>query len=222
MEDGAVTDDMLVWNRTMKNWQRLADVKLDGGGTEQRPCGECGEHFAENRLLQHGDELVCDSCKLKLLKEKREGEDEEVFENIDLNYAGIFSRFVAKIVDFIIMFLIAFGTEFSARIVFSEYFATATLSSAFMVTLFINMVLGILYITWFVGRFGATPGKMLFHMKIVNGDGSRIGYGQAFARYCGEFVVASLTFSIGYLMAAVDSEHRALHDRICNTRVVAA
>jgi uncharacterized RDD family membrane protein YckC len=33
-------------------------------------------------------------------------------------------------------------------------------------------------------------------------------------------ILSGLIFYIGYIMVAFDSEKRALHDRICNTRVI--
>jgi uncharacterized RDD family membrane protein YckC len=53
----------------------------------------------------------------------------------------------------------------------------------------------------------------------VRADGGRLGGWRAFARYWAE-QVTGLTFFAGYVMAAFDEEKRALHDFICDTRVV--
>ena len=78
-----------------------------------------------------------------------------------------------------------------------------------------------MYETWFVGRWGATPGKMACGMKVVRADGSKVTYLRAFGRYWGK-ALSRLTFMIGYVIALFDQEKRALHDWICDTRVVQA
>jgi len=75
------------------------------------------------------------------------------------------------------------------------------------------------YNSFFVERFGATPGKMLVGVKVVTADGNRLTPMRAFARAAAE-VCSIGTFYIGYLVAAFDGERRTLHDRMCNTRVV--
>ena len=75
------------------------------------------------------------------------------------------------------------------------------------------------YQTFFVGKFGATPGKMACGLKIVRSDGSPISYGRAAGRAFGE-LLSAWTCYIGYLMVCFDSQKRALHDHMCDTRVV--
>jgi uncharacterized RDD family membrane protein YckC len=56
-------------------------------------------------------------------------------------------------------------------------------------------------------------------LKVVTPEGDKITYLRAFGRYFAK-IVSSLTLLIGFIMAAFDDEKRALHDRICDTRVV--
>ena len=92
-----------------------------------------------------------------------------------------------------------------------------------LVTMIIAQALGFLiavsYTVFFIGKFGATPGKMVLGLKVVRSDGGRVTYLRAFARYFAEFLSA-ITLLIGYIIAAFDSEKRALHDHICDTRVI--
>ncbi len=69
------------------------------------------------------------------------------------------------------------------------------------------------------GRDGQTLGKRLMRIRVVRADGSRLGYGKATSRFFAD-MLSSMTVLVGYLMAAFDEEHRALHDRLCDTRVV--
>jgi uncharacterized RDD family membrane protein YckC len=66
---------------------------------------------------------------------------------------------------------------------------------------------------------GATLGKMAVGLQVVRSNGESLGWGVCVARYFMSFVSA-LILLIGYIMAGFDSEKRALHDRVCDTRVV--
>jgi uncharacterized RDD family membrane protein YckC len=85
--------------------------------------------------------------------------------------------------------------------------------------LLVGLVIPIAYTTFFVGRFAATPGKMACGLRIITPDGGRVSYGRALGRCFAEWL-SGLTLTIGYIIAAFDPEKRALHDRICETRVV--
>jgi uncharacterized RDD family membrane protein YckC len=81
------------------------------------------------------------------------------------------------------------------------------------------LALGGIYEVYFVCTRGATIGKIAVNLKIVQADGSAIPRRLALGRYLA-MGVSVLTGTIGFWMAAFDREKRALHDRICNTRVV--
>jgi uncharacterized RDD family membrane protein YckC len=85
----------------------------------------------------------------------------------------------------------------------------------------VNLILVIAYEVYFLSTRGATPGKMVFGLKVVRADGSGISRGLAAGRYFASWV-SSVTLGIGYIMAGMDDEKRALHDRICDTRVIYA
>jgi uncharacterized RDD family membrane protein YckC len=81
------------------------------------------------------------------------------------------------------------------------------------------MCIGITYETVLIGKYGATLGKMACKIKVVTAEGGRVSYLLAFGRYFAK-ILSAMILMIGYLMAAFDDEKRALHDRICNTRVI--
>jgi len=90
----------------------------------------------------------------------------------------------------------------------------------------INLLLSLLqmavsfgYATWFVGKFGATPGKMACKLQVVTAEGGRVTYLRALGRAFAE-IISSIILLIGYIMAAFDDQKRTLHDRICSTRVI--
>jgi uncharacterized RDD family membrane protein YckC len=75
------------------------------------------------------------------------------------------------------------------------------------------------YGAFFVGQYGATPGKLALGLKVVDVDGCKVGYIKALGRCLSE-IVSAIPFAFGYIIAAFDTEKRTLHDRICGTRVI--
>ena len=70
-----------------------------------------------------------------------------------------------------------------------------------------------------IGKYGATVGKMAMKIRVVTAEGQKVSYLRALGRYFAK-LLSGMILMIGYLMAAFDDEKRALHDRICNTRVI--
>ena len=83
----------------------------------------------------------------------------------------------------------------------------------------VDMAIGATYEGVFVSRFGATPGKMALELKVVRPDGGPVSLGRAVGRYFAK-MVSAIVLMIGYIMVGFDSEKRALHDMLCDTRVV--
>ena len=52
----------------------------------------------------------------------------------------------------------------------------------------VQMLVNGTYVVVFLGRFGATLGKMALRLRVVNPDGSPIGYGKAIGRYFAEML----------------------------------
>jgi uncharacterized RDD family membrane protein YckC len=92
---------------------------------------------------------------------------------------------------------------------------------AFGIITLINIALAVAYEAYFLTTRGATLGKQVLGLKVIRSDGSGISLGVAIGRYFAQWVSALILF-IGYIMAAFDSEKRALHDHICDTRVIYA
>ena len=82
-----------------------------------------------------------------------------------------------------------------------------------------SVVIGCTYETFFLVKFGATPGKMALGVKVVRPDGSGLTVGRAIGRYFAKMLSGMILY-IGYIMAGFDSQKKALHDMICDTRVV--
>jgi uncharacterized RDD family membrane protein YckC len=82
-----------------------------------------------------------------------------------------------------------------------------------------SLAVSLSYFVFFWTQYGATPGKMLFKLKVVTPVGTLITPGQAVIRYFGQ-ILSGLILGIGFMMAGWDEQKRALHDRLANTRVI--
>jgi len=87
------------------------------------------------------------------------------------------------------------------------------------VLVLLSLILNGIYEIWMVARYGATVGKMLLRLRVTMVDGGNLSYGRSAARHFAKYV-SGLILYIGYIMTGVDEEKRALHDRMCDTRVV--
>ncbi len=239
VESGTITDDTLVWNETMTDW--IPFGKLDSkagepkevGSSEgssrleqdtgektapQKFCSECGKSFPEDELAKFQNDLVCASCKPAFLQKIREGVSMG-----EMIYAGFWIRLGAKIIDGIIIAIVnfvinlAFGAMIIPTVTDPEDFQAVMIPVIIMS--FLQWAVSFTYTTWFIGKFAATPGKMVCGLKVVTAEGEKVTYLRAFARCLGE-LLSGLILCIGYIMAAFDSEKRTLHDRICSTRVI--
>ena len=77
---------------------------------------------------------------------------------------------------------------------------------------------GIIY-AFLVSRFGQTPGKKAYDMKIVDDKtGKQIGFFRALLRFVAFLFTASTI--LGLFLPFYRKDKKALHDLICNTLVV--
>jgi uncharacterized RDD family membrane protein YckC len=188
-------------------------------------CGECGVAFPPDEVVPIAGQWVCAGCKPLALQKLREG----VAVAGVLNYAGFWIRCGARLIDWIILFVPTIALVLLIQGVIAAMTAAAVASGsrvpvaitlvgmALMVLLLFGVQAG--YTVFFLGRYGATPGKMACGLRVVRSDGSAITYGRATGRFFAD-LLNGWTFYIGYLIAAFDAETRALHDHICDTRVV--
>lgn len=180
-------------------------------------CAECGASFSVDDMVRHGAAYVCAKCKPVFMQKLAEGAD---MRTRKLRYAGFWIRFLAVLLDGIAMFLLLLAVGFALG---SSLTQTAGLAPrpvfVVIVQQFLGLIIGISYETFFIGKYGATLGKMICRIQVVSPDGGRISYLRALGRYFAK-LLNTFTLTIGYIIAAFDSEKRALHDRICNTRVV--
>ena len=221
---GTINDSTLVWSPGMETWRRYSEVRPGQSpaliGSED-VCAECGKTFDKSEMIRHGEVSVCATCNPAFLQKISEGVRPVAGA---MRYAGFWIRFAAKLVDGIIMGVLL-GLPMIATMASMgalENPPEEPSDTAELVQLVFQIIYFVVYGAYsifFIGKYGATPGKMACKIKVVDATGAQIGYGRATGRFFAE-ILSGLIFYIGYIMVAFDDQKRALHDRICNTRVI--
>jgi len=235
---GKIQPDTLVWREGMTNWQPFGEVRpADIYATAAAPaaagmpataaaaaaaneggCAECGGIFPLQDMIPYGNMRVCANCKPILVQRLAEGARLKTGE---INYAGFWTRFSAVFLDGILLWIV--NTSFSLALGMGFLQGAGRQPAAFgaryMLLVLFQLAIGLSYEVILVGKYGATLGKMACKIRVVTADGGRVSYLRALGRYFAK-MLSAFACMIGYLMAGFDDEKRALHDRICNTRVV--
>ena len=183
------------------------------------PCSQCGRTFAQSNLVQIAGNWICGECKPAFLSRVLAGGASVS----RWHYGGFWIRVVARLIDGVLLigaqaaiaipFYGSFGAEFMPSVLRS---APLGLRLGYQG---LSYGMACVYEVLFLHYRGATLGKIALGLKVVRGDGEPLGWGVAIGRYF-MYVVSGLILAIGYIMAGFDGEKRALHDRVCDTRVV--
>jgi uncharacterized RDD family membrane protein YckC len=233
---GKIQPETLVWQEGMAAWQpyqevtqpglRLATAAAPNPGTaaaapaagNEVVCAECGSVFKIEDTIQYGNMRVCARCKPILVQKLAEGAR---LNSGALIYAGFWTRFAAIFIDWIVLWVVNTGLSLAGGMSMAQSFGARPrgFTALQIVLFFVQFAIGLSYETFLVGKYGATLGKMACKIKVVTADGGRVSFLRALGRYFAK-ILSGFTCLIGYIMAGFDEEKRALHDRICSTRVV--
>ena len=150
-------------------------------------------------------------------------------------YAGFWMRFVAAIIDGVLIgivnliilvpFLGLVGLTAASRASDVDMESEGAglmiaLLSTYLISMLAVAVAGWLYFALMESSArGATLGKMALGLRVVDLNGNRIGFGRATGRYFGK-IVSSAIFCIGYIMAGFTQQKQALHDIMAGCLVV--
>lgn len=138
-----------------------------------------------------------------------------------LRFVGFASRFIARIIDNVLIFLFSLLGVFLLVVIGISFVPLGALTGAgFVAVLFYPIILGIYYYIYFTGKYSTTFGKQAMNAHVCKTDETKpIGYLKSFARYIGHYVNL-LTFLIGYLWIIFDKRKQGFHDKIAGTVVV--
>jgi uncharacterized RDD family membrane protein YckC len=202
---GVVRDETLVWSEGMSGWQPHASVR--GTRAAEPPP------FAPTAAAYAAPAPVVPAAR---------------------HYGGFWIRFVARFIDGLILGVISTIIRVPFAVIFGVGSSFAGLRTGnpddviaalpgimgfFGLSFFISIALGLAYEVYFLSTRGATPGKMVFGLKVIRADGGPITPALAAGRYFAVWL-SYLTLLIGFIIAGFDSQKRALEDHICETRVI--
>ncbi len=154
-------------------------------------------------------------------------------------YAGFWLRFVAYIVDYIILQVIQsivilpllgfFGFTFFS---FNESINWEDMSDGELIGLIISAIsagstlalfslaIAVVYYTLMeASKYQGTVGKIVLNLQVTDMDGKPLDVPKAFLRQIGK-IVSGLILMIGYIMAGFTEKKQALHDMMAGALVV--
>jgi uncharacterized RDD family membrane protein YckC len=160
-------------------------------------------------------------------------------------YAGWGTRFLAAIIDGIIIGVVYFVLSFAVGLAIpgpaapsadalqsdpnaaSNYLVAATGHATTVLAIVVPLVLivGIVYYAYMWSRSGQTLGQKLLHIKVTRQDGQLLSLGGGILRYIvGMAILDNIVFGlpIGWLWPLWDGKKQAWHDKIAGSIVVKA
>jgi uncharacterized RDD family membrane protein YckC len=200
-------------------------------------CSQCGRALAHSDLVQIAGNWVCADCKPAFLSRVMASGAAEA-SPLAWRYGGFWIRFGARFIDGLVFMvpILIFAAVLIPNLIRAGSQAgkpaSAPPNPAFaslgVITFFlVFFLLGGCYEILMLKYRSATLGKMACGLKVVRSDGRSLSWGVCFGRF---FMWNVVTSGVPYLntvlmlvtaiMIGVDSEKRALHDRVCDTRVI--
>jgi uncharacterized RDD family membrane protein YckC len=134
----------------------------------------------------------------------------------DVRPAGFWIRAAAAAIDAVVLAFVDLSLGLVARKVWGETVEeSAVLHGA--VVLF-TLIFAALYVTLLHAAAGQTIGKMLVRAHVVLVDGAAVPVGTSLLRFLACFASAA-PLGMGFVMAGLRRDKRALHDLLAGTRV---
>ncbi|HYY29512.1 MAG TPA: RDD family protein [Chthoniobacterales bacterium] len=223
---GAIEWTTPIWREGMPCWKPLGEIL----GRPAVQCHECKRTVDKDKTVLYRGLAICPRCKEVFFQKVLEGTAREEAEE----YCGFWIRVCARLLDGMCLAAVTVPLTAINQVLSLRMLAAARTGQAManadipQIGTYLTLEAGLIlfssalafgYETFFVGRFGATAGKLLLGMRVVRADFTRVTYWRAAVRAFGK-VLSDLTLYVGYIMVAFDPQRRALHDYIADTRVV--
>jgi len=203
--------------------------------TQQAPpqpalaCSQCGRMFAHSDLVQIAGNWVCGDCKPAFLSRVMVA-GPAAAGPFGWHYGGFWIRFGARMIDGFVLgvpFMLLAAVFIPNLLRPGSQPSNPAFAVFFLSLIGLGLLAAMTYEVLMLRYRGATVGKIACGLKVVRSDGRSLGWGVSIGRF---FMWNIVTNGIPYLnfilmlvsgiMAGVDDEKRALHDRVCDTRVI--
>lgn len=216
---GFIQEDSLVSDSANGPWQPYralipAPAPSEPDTPPDKPdlpqCSRCGAGYRPNDLLAFKDLLLCASCKRDYFQHIAQG----TLQARLWPPHAFTRRALAKAVDMLLITLFCAGMQSTLRL-----FEPSRLTNwPELVSGGVTLVLFLVVSTLAMARLGGTPGKLIFHLRVTDGNGEAVGHFQSFARAVAE-LLSLASGGLGYMLTGNEGERRPLHDMIARTHI---
>jgi uncharacterized RDD family membrane protein YckC len=193
---------------------------------EEDKCAKCGTPAAPGTKF-------CESCGAPLPAAEQPAQGSAPAASAyatpepQVQYQGVAIRFVALLIDGIILGIIGYILIFlfaSSAITVDTSTGAVSFGPAYYAAVALVIVIELLYFTLLLGRYGQSVGMMAVKIKVVSqADSGQITYGAAFIRtillYIDEIPYA-IPFLLGAILIWTSDKKQRLGDRVAHTVVV--
>jgi uncharacterized RDD family membrane protein YckC len=150
-------------------------------------------------------------------------------------YAGFWLRFVAHMIDSLLLGLVALavllplfilgGLGGALRGMDRSNPPDPAVVAAFLTSIGLmiggSLLLGWLYSAYFESSdWQGTVGKKVMNLVVTDLQGNRVSFARASGRYFAKLISGLIPFGIGYILAGVTEKKQALHDMIAGSLVL--
>ena len=183
-----------------------------------RFCNACGTALSGSASADDSRPIYNDNSKLPPVINKSFSDD--------FVYAGFWWRFLAYLIDAIILsigyWLVAFVFGFNGWLFLGadyKYWAAAGVTLVVIYSVLSFIAPWLYYALMESAKFQGTIGKWALKMRVVDEDGKKITFSRATGRYFAK-ILSSLTLGIGYIMVAFTERKQGLHDILARTIIL--
>jgi len=149
--------------------------------------------------------------------------EQEILEKKKMEPAGFWIRFVAVVIDGIIVSILCIPINMFFP--FPSHYQTNLYDSTTYMNMGLNYVLSLVLVFiwygWFYKNKGGAPGKLAMGLQVINTKNNQnCNYWQAFFRETVGKIVSGVILFIGFIMVVFRKDKKALHDLLFNTQVL--
>jgi len=203
LRTGRIVSTDLVWREGMANW------------IEARTVPEFASHLPAARMLANPAMMNPSAPQIQYMTPR----------GIQLEYAGFWLRFVAYVIDAVILWVPMAAIGFASQKALSlPVFRPHGVPRPFLMMNGSGNLLGI--IIWWLyfalmesSAYQASLGKLALGLIVTDESGGRLTFGRATGRTFAKYI-SVITFGIGYIMAGLTSRKQGLHDMIARALVL--
>ena len=198
-------------------------------------CSQCGRELAQSDLVQIAESWVCADCKPAFLSRVMASGSAGLSPRA-WRYGGFWVRFGARFIDGLVFMvpMLIFFAMFVPNLIRAGKQAgnpatapTAAFAAIGMSFFIVFFLAGGCYEILMLKYRSATLGKIACGLKVIRSDGRSLSWSVCFGRFFMWNVVTSgipylnsILVLVSSIMLGVDDQKRALHDRVCDTRVI--